>query len=141
MISNETSGPKLEEIWEEIPEAIPDEANEEKFKVLQEDNQINSKILDIILNAKKECRILSSEKDVTKFYRTNFLDALEEQKIDYKLLTSIIKKSKRIFDGIDKTRIKKLYSLIKENLYFLIKGTMKCFSLLKMKETIKKCKI
>ena len=31
--------------------------------------------------------ILGSEKDFMKFYHANFLDALEEQEIDYKLLT------------------------------------------------------
>jgi len=117
------SGPELEAIWEKIPEATPDEGDEseEKFKVLQGGNQVNSKIFDMILNAKKECRILGSEKDFVKFYHANFLDALEEQKIDYKLLTSITKKSTGIFDSIDKTKIKKLCSSVKENLCFLIK--------------------
>lgn len=117
------SGPELEAIWEKIPGAISDEeeGSEEKFKVLQGGNQVNSKIFDMILNAKKECRILGSEKDFIKFYHANFLDALEEQKIDYKLLTSITKKSNGIFDNIDKTKVKKLCSSVKENLCFLIK--------------------
>lgn len=117
------AGPVLEEIWGKIPGAATNEneEEEEKFKVLQGGNQVNSKIFDMILNAKKECRILGSEKDFLKFYHANFLDALEEQKIDYKLLTSITKKSKGIFEGIDKTKIKKLCSSVKENLCFLIK--------------------
>jgi len=117
------SGPELEAIWEKIPGATSNEEteSEEKFKVLQGGNQVNSKIFDMILNAKKECRILGSEKDFVKFYHANFLDALEEQKIDYKLLTSITEKSKGIFDDIDKTKIKKLCSSVKENLCFLIK--------------------
>ncbi|MFB5606542.1 MAG: TrmB family transcriptional regulator [Candidatus Nitrosomaritimum yanchengensis] len=117
------AGPELEEIWEKIPGATlnEEEEGEEKFKVLQGGNQVNSKIFDMILNAKKECRILGSEKDFIKFYHANFLDALEEQKIDYKLLTSITKKSNGIFDEIDKTKIKKLCSSVKENLCFLIK--------------------
>jgi sugar-specific transcriptional regulator TrmB len=117
------SGPELEAIWEKIPGATSDEGeeSEEKFKVLQGGNQVNSKIFDMILNAKKECRILGSEKDFVKFYHANFLDALEEQKIDYKLLTSITEKSKGIFDSIDKTKIKELCSSVKGNLCFLIK--------------------
>ena len=75
----------------------------------------------MILNAKKECRILGSEKDFMKFYHANFLDALEEHKIEYKLLTPISKKSKYIFEDIDKTKIKQLCSSVKENLCFLIK--------------------
>ena len=117
------SGPELEEMWGKIPGATlnEDEESEEKFKVLQGGNQVNSKIFDMILNAKNECRILGSEKDFTKFYHANFLDALEEQKIDYKLLTPISKKSKTIFEGIDKSKVKELCSSIKENLCFLIK--------------------
>ncbi len=117
------SGPELEEIWEKIPGNASDivEKEEEKFKVLQGGNQVNSKIFDMILNAKNECRILGSEKDFMKFYHANFLDALEEHQIDYKLLTPISKKSKYIFDDLDKSKIKKLCSSVKESLCFLLK--------------------
>ena len=117
------SGPELEEIWEKIPGSTSDieEEEEEKFKVLQGGNQVNSKIFDMILNAKNECRILGSEKDFMKFYHANFLDALEEHQIDYKLLTPISKKSKYIFDDLDKSKIKKLCSSVKESLCFLLK--------------------
>ncbi|QLH04546.1 TrmB family transcriptional regulator [Nitrosopumilus oxyclinae] len=117
------SGPVLEEIWEKIPGATTTkkEDEEEKFKVLQGGNQVNSKIFDMILNAKEECRILGSEKDFMKFYHANFLDALEEREINYKLLTPITNKSKYIFEGIDKSKIKQLCSSVKENLCFLIK--------------------
>ncbi len=119
----EKSGPELEEIWEKIPCNTSDiqEKEEEKFKVLQGGNQVNSKIFDMILNAKNECRILGSEKDFMKFYHANFLDALEEHQIDYKLLTPISKKSKYIFDELDKSKIKNLCSSVKESLCFLLK--------------------
>lgn len=117
------SGPELEEIWEKIPSVTStiEEDGEEKFKVLQGGNQVNSKIFDMILNAKEECRILGSEKDFMKFYHANFLDALEEREIDYKLLTPITKKSKYIFENTDQSKIKQLCSSVKENLCFLIK--------------------
>ena len=117
------SGPELEKIWDKIPGSATniEEKEEEKFKVLQGGNQVNSKIFDMILNAKNECRILGSEKDFMKFYHANFLDALEEHQIDYKLLTPITKKSKYIFDELDKSKVKNLCSTVKENLCFLIK--------------------
>jgi sugar-specific transcriptional regulator TrmB len=117
------SGPELEKMWEKIPGSTTttEEEGEEKFKVLQGGNQVNSKIFDMILNSKEECRILGSEKDFMKFYHANFLDALEERNIDYKLLTPITKKSKYIFEDIDKSKIKQLCSSVKENLCFLIK--------------------
>jgi len=117
------SGPVLEEMWEKIPgvASTKEEDEEEKFKVLQGGNQVNSKIFDMILNAKEECRILGSEKDFMKFYHANFLDALEEREIDYKLLAPITKKSKYIFENIKQSKIKQLCSSVKENLCFLIK--------------------
>ena len=117
------SGPELEKIWEKIPGATSkiEEKKEEKFKVLQGGNQVNSKIFDMILNAKNECRILGSEKDFMKFYHANFLDALDERQIDYKLLTPISKKAKYIFDELDKSKIKNLCSSVKGNLCFLLK--------------------
>lgn len=117
------SGPELEEMWEKIPSVTStiEEDGEEKFKVLQGGNQVNSKIFDMILNAKGECRILGSEKDFMKFYHANLLDALEEREIDYKLLTPITKKSKDIFENIKQSKIKQLCSSVKENLCFLIK--------------------
>ncbi len=117
------SGPILEKLWEKIPgfSVDPKEEPEEKFQVLQGGNQVNSKIFDMILNAKKECRILGSEKDVIKFYHANFLEALKERNIDYKILSPVSKKSQYIFKNMDKTKIKELCPTVKDNLCFLIK--------------------
>ncbi len=117
------SGPILEKLWEKIPgfSIDPNEEPEEKFQVLQGGNQVNSKIFDMILNAKKECRILGSEKDMIKFYHANFLEALKERDIDYKILSSVSKKSQYIFKNMNKTKIKELCSTVKDNLCFLIK--------------------
>ncbi|MBS3922334.1 MAG: TrmB family transcriptional regulator [Nitrosarchaeum sp.] len=117
------SGPILEKLWEKIPGVSidPYEEPEEKFQVLQGGNQVNSKIFDMILNAKKECRILGSEKDMIKFYHANFLEALKERNIGYKILTPVSKKSQYIFKNMDKTKIKELCSTVKDNLCFLIK--------------------
>jgi HTH-type transcriptional regulator, sugar sensing transcriptional regulator len=117
------SGPILEELWGKIPSLVDDldDEPEEKFQVLQGGNQVISKIFDMILNAKSECRILGSEKDMMKFYHANFFDALEERTIDYKILSPISKKSEYIFENMDKTKIKELCSTVKDNLCFLIK--------------------
>ena len=117
------SGPLLEEIWDKIPGFASDsnDEQEEKFQVLQGGNQVNSKIFDMILNAKTECRILGSEKDMMKFYHANFFEALEERGIDYKILSPVSKKSKYIFENLDSAKIKKLCPTVKGNLCFLIK--------------------
>jgi sugar-specific transcriptional regulator TrmB len=117
------SGPILEKLWEKIPgfSADPNEEPEEKFQVLQGGNQVNSKIFDMILNAKNECRILGSEKDMIKFYHANFLEALKERNMDYKILSPVSKKSQYIFKNMEKRKIKELCSTVKDNLCFLIK--------------------
>ena len=127
------SGPELEKIWDKIPGSATniEEKEEEKFKVLQGGNQVNSKIFDMILNAKNECRILGSEKDFMKFYHANFLDALEEHQIDYKLLTPITKKLKYIFDGLDKSKVKK--QMFKVYRLTLINTTEKQFKIKSVK--------
>lgn len=117
------TGPKLEKVWQEVPGLSDDEENtdEEKFQVLQGGNQVNGKIFDMILNAKNECRILGSEKDFMKFYHANFLDVLEDRGIDYKILVPTSSNSKYIFDDMNKSKVKKLCSSVKDNLCFLIK--------------------
>ncbi|PIY89585.1 MAG: TrmB family transcriptional regulator [Nitrosopumilales archaeon CG_4_10_14_0_8_um_filter_34_8] len=117
------SGPILEKLWEKIPGVTADSNTEpeEKFQVLQGGNQVNSKIFDMILNAKNQCRIFGSEKDMIKFYHANFFEALNEHGIDYKILSLVSKKSQYIFKNMDKTKIKELCSTVKDNLCFLIK--------------------
>jgi sugar-specific transcriptional regulator TrmB len=117
------SGPILEKLWEKIPGFTADSNTEpeEKFQVLQGGNQVNSKIFDMILNAKNQCRIFGSEKDMIKFYHANFFEALNEHGIDYKILSPVSKKSQYIFKNMDKTKIKELCSTVKDNLCFLIK--------------------
>ena len=117
------SGSILEKLWEKIPGFTADSNTEpeEKFQVLQGGNQVNSKIFDMILNAKNQCRIFGSEKDMIKFYHANFFEALNEHGIDYKILSPVSKKSQYIFKNMDKTKIKELCSTVKDNLCFLIK--------------------
>ncbi|MEK0359794.1 MAG: TrmB family transcriptional regulator sugar-binding domain-containing protein, partial [Nitrosopumilus sp.] len=61
------------------------------------------------------------ENDLLKFYHANFLDTLKDQLIDYKILSSTNEKSLYIFDDMDKSKVKRLCSTIKNNLCFLIK--------------------
>lgn len=98
-----------------------DDVLEERLQVLRGGNQINTKIIDMISNAKKEFLILGCEKDLLKFYHANFLDTLKNQSIDYKILSLTNEKSLYIFDDLDKSKVKRLCSTIQNNLCFLIK--------------------
>jgi len=118
----EKTKPILEELWVKVPEITKrvDEITEQ-FQILRRTNQINNKIFDMISNTKNEFLLLGCEKNLLKFYHTDFLSALEKRSINYKLLTSVRQKSQYIFNDMDKSRIKALSSVIKENLCFLIK--------------------
>jgi len=117
------SEPVLMELWKTVPASSEnfDDVQEEKFQILRGGNQINSKIIDMISNTKKEFLILGCERDLLKFYHANFLDAIRNQSIDYKILSSTNENSLYIFDDMDKSKVKRLCSTIQENLCFLIK--------------------
>lgn len=113
----------LMKLWEKIHTTSKnfDDVQEERLQVLRGGNQINTKIIDMISNAKKEFLILGCEKDLLKFYHANFLDTLKNQLIDYKILSLTNEKSLYIFDDLDKSKVKQLCSTIHDNLCFLIK--------------------
>lgn len=116
------SEPILKKLWSSIPDLGTGLAEqEEKFQTLRGGNQINSKIIDMISRAENEFLILGCEKDFLRFYHANFLDAFENNSVDFKFLTAASEQSWYIFDDIDKSKVKKLPSGVKDNLCFLIK--------------------
>ncbi len=111
----------LKKIWDKIPIMSNNtEQTVEQFQVLRGENQINSKIINMISKTKKEFLILGCEKDFYKFYYADFLDILEKYSIDYRLLISTKTKELSIFNNIEDSRIKILPSTVKDNLCFLI---------------------
>ncbi len=116
------SEPILKKLWSNIPDLGKGLAEqEEKFQTLRGGNQVNSKIIDMIARAENEFLILGCEKDFLRFYHANFLDAFENNSVDFKFLTAASEKSWYIFDDIDKSKVKKLPAGVKDNLCFLIK--------------------
>ncbi len=111
---------------------------EEKFQTLRGGNQVNSKIIDMISRAENEFLILGCEKDFLKFYYANFLDAFENNSVDFKFLTAASEKSWYIFDDIDKSKIKKLPLGVKDNLCFLIKDEKEMILFVKKASDAKK---
>lgn len=116
------SEPILKKLWSSIPDMGKGLAEqEEKFQTLRGGNQVNSKIIDMISRAENKFLILGCEKDFLRFYHANFLDAFENNSVDFKFLTAASEKSWYIFDNIDKSKVKKLPVSVKDNLCFLIK--------------------
>ncbi|SHO46752.1 Transcriptional regulator TrmB [Nitrosotalea sinensis] len=115
---------EIMKIWKSIPEYNETlETKDDKFQMLQSDNQTNSKIKKMIETAEDEFLVIGAEKDFLRFYRSDFFEEIDKKKTDMKLLTSISEKMKYIFDDIDRSKVRMMPSDIRQNLCFLIKDS------------------
>jgi len=114
---------ELNQLWNEIPEFHNEiqKTDEDKFQMLQGENQIHSKINNMLTTTNSTFLILGSEKDLIKFYHANFIDTLSESKLDHKILTSSSQKTQYIFDNTKKTSVRKLSPEIEQSLCFIVK--------------------
>jgi len=121
--SLKNSQPILTKLWDKIPTVNSGEEDEieEKFQVIKGGNQVNSKITDMISRTEDEFIILGCEKDFMKFYHANFLEVFENTSNNFKFLSSTSDKGWYIFDELDKLKVKRLSSSVKDNLCFLIR--------------------
>jgi len=94
---------------------------EDKFQILKGQNQIHSKINDMIVNSKKEFWVIGNEKDFVKFYQTNILESLDKSPVEHKILTNSSDRTLYVFDEINITNVKKLPTSINGNLCFVVK--------------------
>jgi len=114
---------ELTKLWNSIPNYHDEseDIQDDKFQMLQGENQIHGKINDMIINAKKDFVIIGNEKDFLKFYHANFLEPLDKSPIDLKVLTTCSDRTLYVFDEIDRTNVKKLPSSVNGNLCFVVK--------------------
>lgn len=132
----ETQEEELTKIWDSIPSFHnePETIQEDKFQMLQGENQIYGKINDMIINSKKDFQILGDEKDFLKFYHANFLEPLDKSEIDLKILTNCSSRTLYVFDDIDRTNIKKVPSG-NGNICFVIKDNEEVLFFMKNSES------
>ncbi len=120
----EKEGKELEEIWNQVPDLSTVKVGtktEDRFQMLQGQNQIVNKINELYGLAKNEFLVFGSEKDYLRFYHADFLDAMKNSKIDMKLLTSCSKNTMYIFNEIDSAYVKRIPEEVTESLCFIIK--------------------
>ena len=127
---------ELTKIWDTIPSFHnePDTVQDDKFQMLQGENQIYGKINDMIINTKKDFQIIGNEKDFLKFYHANFLEPLDKSEIDLKILTNSSARTLYVFDDIDKTNVKKIPSS-NDNVCFVVKDNEEVLFFLKNSES------
>ena len=128
---------ELTKIWDSIPtfHNEPTATKEDKFQMLQGENQIYGKINDMIINSKNDFQIIGSEKDFLKFYHANFLEPLDKSEIDLKILTNSSDRTLYVFDEIDRTNVKKVPSSAKGNICFVIKDNEEVLFFMKNPES------
>jgi len=119
----ESQKSELSKLWNNIPQFHSEiqETDDDKFQILQGENQIHSKINDMIANSKKELVIIGNEKDFLKFDQADFLEPLNKSQVELKVLTNSSDRTLYVFDEIDKTNVKKLPTSIDGNLCFVVK--------------------
>ena len=128
---------ELTKLWDTIPNYHnePDLAKEDKFQMLQGENQIYGKINDMIINTKKEFQLIGNEKDFLKFYHANFLEPLDKSEIELKILTNSSTRTLYVFDEIDRTNVKKIPSTTDGNICFVVKDNEEILFFMKNSES------
>ena len=115
----------ISKIWDSIPSFHnePDLQKDDKFQILQGENQIFGKINDMIINTKREFLMFGNEKEILKFYHANFLEPLDKSDIKFKVLTNSSERALFVFDGLDKTKVKKIPKTVNGQGCFVIKDS------------------
>lgn len=112
---------ELIELWQTVPVGNNEKVVEEKFQILQGENRINSKIIEMINDTHSKVCVIGNEKDFANFYHTDILENIA--KIDNcKILTASTQKTKYMYEDIKKTNIRKIPESVKDNLCFITKG-------------------
>ncbi len=127
----------LTKLWNTIPNYHnePDVAKEDKFQMLQGENQIYGKINDMIINTKNEFQLIGNEKDFLKFYHANFLEPLDKSDLELKILTNSSTRTLYVFDEIDRTNVKKIPANTNGDICFVIKDNEEVLFFMKNSES------
>ena len=128
---------ELTKLWNTIPNYHnePDVPKEDKFQMLQGENQIYGKINDMIRNTKNEFQLIGNEKDFLKFYHANFLEPLDKSDLELKILTNSSTRTLYVFDEIDRTNVKKIPANTNGDICFVIKDNEEVLFFMKNSES------
>ncbi len=121
----ETKKDEISKIWYSIPtfHNEPDVQKDDKFQILQVQNQIFGKIKNMIINAKNEFLLTGNEQELLKFYHANFLEPLDKSDIKLKVLTNSSERTLYVFDDMDRKKVKKIPSSANNPYCFVIKDS------------------
>src|ERR1700687_1490905 len=95
---------ELTQLWDDIPAFAVEtsETKTEKIQMVSGSAPINSKIKEMIKNAREKILIFGAEKDLSRFYHADILEELYDKIIDKKIIISPSQTLPRILEEFDK---------------------------------------
>ena len=117
---------ELVKLWQIIPVGSNENIIDEKFQMLQGENQINSKINDMTNEMDNEVLIIGSEKDFINFYHVDILKNITKSS-NFRILTASTKKTKYMYKDVKQGNIPKTPNDVKDNLCFIVKNNEMLF--------------
>lgn len=116
---------EVAQLWNKVPsfDSSLTDGKLEKFQMLQGIPRINNKLKEMIKDAKNEIKIICTEKDLSRFYYSDFLDMLGNLPIDVKLIISPTQKIPRFIQTLDRSKIRLMPTNDADNQCFIVKDS------------------
>jgi len=116
---------EVTKLWNNVPmfDSKSSDGKLEKFQMLQGIPRINNKMKEMIKDTKKEIKIICTEKDLSRFYYSDFLDMLAKSHVDVKLVISPTQKIPRFIQSIDSSKIRLMAENNGDNQCFIVKDS------------------
>jgi HTH-type transcriptional regulator, sugar sensing transcriptional regulator len=114
---------ELTQLWDDIPAFAVEtsETKTEKIQMVSGSAPINSKIKEMIKNAREKILIFGTEKDLSRFYHADILEELYDKIIDKKIIISPSQTLPRILEEFDRKTIKIMPQSQEDNQCFIVK--------------------
>lgn len=108
--SIETQKASVLDLWNTLPDFMRGNTGkiEEKFQIIKSQNQIHSKMKQMILQSKKELLMAGSEKNYLQFYHSDILSSLAECKCEQRFVTTSDERSFYVFETINGSKVRKI---------------------------------
>lgn len=114
---------ELTQLWDNIPAFTVEtsETKTEKIQMISGSAPINSKIKEMVKNAREKILIFGTEKDLSRFYHADIFEELYDKIIDKKIIISPSQTLPRILEEFDKKTIKIMPQSQEDNQCFIVK--------------------
>jgi len=116
---------EVTKLWNNVPmfDSKSNDGKLEKFQMLQGVPRINNKMKEMIKDTKEGIKIICTEKDLSRFYYSDFLDMLAKSHVDVKLVISPTQKIPRFIQSIDSSKIRLMAPNNGDNQCFIVKDS------------------